>query len=388
MATRSPTSASATKIIITDATLETFTFSLSGNTLTYTGGTLTFSGGVNGTISASAVAGGGVQLILAQTVQAGVDPAGDFNGDGKDDLIWRRGDGAFTEWLGQPNGGFVSNDANAWTALPTSWRVVGSGDFDGDGRDDLIWRDDRGVFTSWLGQANGGFVSNDANAWRSDIPVTWQVAGTGDFNGDNRDDVLWRREDGAFTEWLGQANGGFTSNDANAWNSVPSNWHIVGIGDFNGDNRDDVIWRRDDGAFTNWLGQANGGFVSNDANAWRTDIPTSWQVAGTGDFNGDGRADILWRRDDGAFTDWLGQASGGFTSNDANAWAVLPTSWKIVATGDFNGDGRDDIAWRRDDGAFTDWLGQSNGGFASNDANALRVDIPHSWQVQLGDQLV
>jgi Ca2+-binding RTX toxin-like protein len=376
------------KIIITDATLETFSFSLSDSTLTYTGGTLTFSGGVNGTISASAVAGGGVQLMLAQTVQAGVDPAGDFNGDGKDDLIWRRGDGAFTEWLGQPNGGFASNDANAWTALPTSWRVVGSGDFNGDGRDDLIWRNDRGVFTSWLGHANGGFVSNDANAWRSDIPVTWQVAGTGDFNGDNRDDVLWRREDGAFTEWLGQANGGFTSNDANAWNSVPTNWHIVGIGDFNDDNRDDVIWRRDDGAFTNWLGQASGGFVSNDADAWRSDIPIDWQVAGTGDFNGDGRADILWRRDDGAFTDWLGQASGGFTSNDANAWTVLPTSWKIVATGDFNGDGRDDIAWRRDDGTLTDWLGQSNGGFASNDANAWRIDIPQSWQVQLGDQLI
>jgi hypothetical protein len=46
------------------------------------------------------------------------------------------------------------------------------------------------------------------------------------------------------------------------------------------------------------------------------------------------------------------------------------------------------LNWRRDDGAFTDWLGQSNGGFASNDANAWRIDIPHSWQVQLGDQLV
>jgi hypothetical protein len=78
--------------------------------------------------------------------------------------------------------------------------------------------------------------------------------------------------------------------------------------------------RRDDGAFTNWLGQPNGGFVSNDAHAWAV-IPTNWQVVGTGDFNGDGKDDVLWRRDDGAFTAWLAKDGGGFVSNDANSWA-------------------------------------------------------------------
>ena len=103
---------------------------------------------------------------------------------------------------------------------------------------------------------------------------------------------------------------------------------MVGTGDFNGDNRDDVAWRRDDGAFTVWLGQANGGFVTNDANAWAA-VPTSWQVAATGDYNGDGRDDIAWRNSNGTFTNWLGQANGGFISNDANAWTVLTTAWHV-----------------------------------------------------------
>ena len=295
---------------------------------------------------------------------------GDFNGDGIDDIIWRRDDGAFTEWLGQSNGDFVSNDANAFhTDIGLDWRVIGTGDFNGDGYSDVIWRRDDGAFTEWLGQSNGGFVSNDANAWHSDIPTSWQVVGTGDFNGDGFSDIVWRRDDGAFTDWLGQANGGFVSNDANAWTILTTDWQVGGTGDFNGDGRTDILWRRVDGAFTNWLaqmGQANGGFVSNDANAWHSDIGLDWRIAGVGDINGDGRDDVLWRRDDGAFTDWLGQTDGGFVSNDASAWRTdIPTAWNLAGVGDFNGDGRDDVLWATDDGRLETWTGDTTGGLLS-----------------------
>ena len=71
-------------------------------------------------------------------------------------------------------------------------------------------------------------------------------------------------------------------------------------------------------------------------------------------------------------------------SNDANAWSILPTSWQVAAIGDYNGDGRDDIAWRNSNGAFTNWLGQANGGFISNDANAWTV-LTTAWHVQAQD---
>ncbi|MBV1691747.1 VCBS repeat-containing protein [Novosphingobium sp. G106] len=374
------------KIHITDASLAGFAFALSGSTLTYTGGSLTLQAALpdHYHLVASAAGGGGVDLTLAADLPSYTNNglSGDFNGDGRDDLVWRHDNGAFTDWLGQKSGGFVSNDANAFANLPTSWHVAGAGDFNGDGRDDLVWRNDNGSFTSWLGQPNGGFVSNDANAWNN-VPTSWHVAGTGDFNGDGRDDLVWRNDNGSFTSWLGQPNGGFVSNDANAWNNVPTSWHVAGTGDFNGDGRDDLIWRNDNGSFTEWLGQKSGGFTSNDANAWNT-VPTAWHVVGTGDFNGDGRDDIVWRNDNGAFTEWLGQSSGGFASNDANAWAVLPASWKVAGTGDYNGDGRTDITWRNDNGASTDWLALPTGGFVSNDANAWNV-LPNEWKVQIAD---
>ncbi len=55
----------------------------------------------------------------------------------------------------------------------------------------------------------------------------------------------------------------------------------------------------------------------------------SWQVADIGDFNGDGYDDIVWRNDDGSFTNWLGQSNGGFVSNDAHAWTVLTNAWQV-----------------------------------------------------------
>jgi hypothetical protein len=201
-----------------------------------------------------------------------------------------------------------------------------------------------------------------------------------DFNGDGRSDILWRQLGGALTNWLGQANGGFVINDANAYQPVPTNWAVAATGDFNGDGRDDVLWRRDSGSITDWLGQANGGFVINDANALQW-VPSDWQIAGSGDFNGDGRDDVLWRRDDGSITDWLGKANGGFTINDSQALQWVPRDWQIAGTGDFNGDGRDDILWRRDDGSVTDWLGQADGGFAINDVNALQW-ISADWLIQ------
>ena len=311
-------------------------------------------------------------------------PGLDFNGDGRDDIFWRNStNGYVTNWLGQPDGGFVSNDANAMDR----WAIgvfEGFGDFNGDGRTDTLMRTSTGNLYESLTYPEGAHYFHWSGSFVRNVPTNWSIAGTGDFNGDGRDDILWRRDDGALTNWLAVPQDpsfiNFVSNDSAALSFVPTYWKVVGTGDFNGDGRSDIIWRRDDGAFTSWLAQPNGGFVSNDSKAW-ADVPTYWTVVGTGDFNGDGKDDVLWRRDDGAFTAWLAQAGGGFVSNDAHAWAVVPTNWHVVGTGDYNGDGRDDVLWRREDGALTNWLAQPNGGFVSNDAHAWH-DVPNYWVIQ------
>ena len=367
------------RIVFSDASLSGFTFTVSGATLTYSGGLLNLTGGVSGTLVASVASGGGVQLAFQTVVGPVNDVRNDFNGDGRSDILWRNVDGQMSNWLGQANGGFVQNNANAAAVVPTSWQIAGTGDFNGDGRDDILWRNTDGQLSNWLATASGGFTQNNANA-AAVVSTAWQVVGTGDFNGDGRDDILWRNTNGTVTDWLGTAAGGFIANDANAARFVPTSWTVVGTGDFNGDGRDDILWRNSNGQVSNWLGQANGGFILNDANAL-TNVDTAWKVVGTGDFNGDGRDDILWRNDNGQLSNWLGQANGGFVNNGAVSGAFVPLAWSVVAIGDYNGDGRDDILWRNSNGTVTDWLGNTNGSFTPNDANAATV-VPTAWHVQ------
>ena len=108
-------------------------------------------------------------------------------------------------------------------------------------------------------------------------------------------------------------------------------------------------------------------------------MPNVWHIVGTGDFNGDGRSDVLWRADDGRLNEWLGQANGGFASNDGIVNVVVPTDQHILQIGDFNGDAIDDLFWRGDDGSVREWLGQSNGSFVNNGVTAA---VSTLWHVQ------
>ena len=86
-----------------------------------------------------------------------------------------------------------------------------------------------------------------------------------------------------------------------------------------------------------------------------------------GDFNGNGRDDLMWRNEAGALSEWLTDEGGRFAWNPVVGY-LLPTEWEVVATGDYNGDGRDDLLWRHSDGTVTNWLGQNDGDFFSNHA--------------------
>jgi hypothetical protein len=52
------------------------------------------------------------------------------------------------------------------------------------------------------------------------------VVAIGDYNGDGRDDILWRNSNGIVTDWLANANGSFTPNDTAAAQAVPTAWHV------------------------------------------------------------------------------------------------------------------------------------------------------------------
>ena len=90
--------------------------------------------------------------------------------------------------------------------------------------------------------------------------------------------------------------------------------------------------------------------VSGVAGAGKGDsIPTisdpNWEIVGRGDFNGDGKPDILWRNTaTGANAVWF---MDGVTLRGIADLPGLPnTDYAIVAVADFNNDTKPDILWR------------------------------------------
>lgn len=304
--------------------------------------------------------------------------ANDFNGDGRSDILFRESDGAIFNILGQPDGAFKNNGDNSWMHGGADWGVAGIGDFNGDGRSDILWRNSDGLIFNGSSSSTGGPQDNYDNGWLM-VDNAWQIAGVGDFNGDGRADILVRDASGTIKNYLGQSTGGFVENSANLFTTVSPDWRVAGIGDFNGDGRDDIMWRHTSGAIFDFLGSEKGGVVNNGDNSW-TAVETSWRFVGSGDFDGDGRSDVLWRNDGGAMWDFLGTASGGVRNNGDNSWTMTPASLQIVSLADFNGDGRDDILWRDAAGTITDSLGTAAGSFSPNPATRVEVD-PH-WLVQ------
>jgi hypothetical protein len=108
-------------------------------------------------------------------------------------------------------------------------------------------------------------------------------------------------------------------------------------------------------------------------------VPSNWVMAGTGDFNGDGNIDILWQDSiTGTVAIWYLNSAGGIQSTASVAAVPPSTTWTIVQTGDYNGDGHSDILWADRSGNLAIWFM-----FGSNIASTAGLgNIGTTWQVQ------
>jgi len=124
------------------------------------------------------------------------------------------------------------------------------------------------------------------------------------------------------------------------------------LGDFNGDHKADILWRIDwTGSDAMWL--MNG--ATKSLGQYIETSPSRWIVAGIGDFDGDTHADILWRDPvTGENAIWL---MNGTTKTLGAYIESAGPEWVVAGIGDFNGDHKADILWRNlATGADAMWL--------------------------------
>ncbi|WP_224367865.1 FG-GAP-like repeat-containing protein [Hyalangium versicolor] len=332
---------------------------------------------------------------------------GDFDADGRGDLVALSSNGAGT-WATSIDVNLVDSYTH-WTITvpantPKHMRNGGSavyrtfaGDFDGDGRDDLatISPNGGGGWASWWSmELSRGSLSFSSVTWASSTPQHMRNGGvaiyktlSGDFNGDGRTDLLTLSPDagGGWRDWVSMdlsTGAGFSST---IWlTPTPLRMREGGtsatyesfVGDFNGDGRSDVatLSRDATGSWSNNILvdlSTGSGFVTQ---WWRATTPLHMRNGGSdslynvfvGDFDGDGRSDLatISPNGGGGWASWLAVERSSGTGFISEVWAS-PTpqhmrngganATYLTTVGDFNGDGRTDFATLSPDagGAWT-----------------------------------
>jgi hypothetical protein len=273
------------------------------------------------------------------TVTYTLTATGDFNGDGITDIITRDpGSGAEILRISKLNAGNWSGWQNYWSPWPATQTEVYVGDFNGDGKDDILTRDPS-TGGAVLRQSTGTGWVNYWAAW----PANYSEVYIGDFNGDSKADILTRDPSTGYAVIrLSNTTGGNWSGWQNYWSPWPATQTEVYIGDFNGDEKDDIL-TRDPLTGGAVLRQSTGTGWVNYWAAW----PVNYTEVYVGDFNGDGRADILTRNPStGAAVLRQSVVTGGNWSGWSAVWAAWPINYTEVYVGDFNGDSKADILTR------------------------------------------
>jgi hypothetical protein len=278
--------------------------------------------------------------------------AGDFNGDGKEDLA--------TVWN---DAGMTSMDVYVSTGtafIKQRWAtrqgdvIAGMlwfvGDFDGDSQDDLaVTWNNAGMISVDVYVSTGTAFSKQRWATQQGAVMDGMLWFTGDFDGDGREDLAVTWSDAGMTtmDVYGSTGTGFTKQ---RWATRQGN--VIGgmlwfVGDFSGDGKEDLAVTWNDSGMTTMdvYGSTGTGFTKQRWATRQGDVIAGmlWFV---GDFNGDGRDDLAVRWDNAGMNNIDVYASTG-AAFTIQRWVTRQGTvidgmhW---FPGDFSGDGKDDLA--------------------------------------------
>src|SRR5580658_7404460 len=302
---------------------------------------------------AAPVANGQVSFFTPPTY-AGSGPifVADFNGDGKPDIL--ASDGTLN--LGKGDGTFT-------TGTPVTGTPLAVADFNGDGKPDVL-EQGTGTLLVLLGNGDGTFQAPISTASGASLgPVA-----AGDLNGDSKADVVGVFN-GSLMVYISNGDGTFKSEPAYNIGVSPT---LLSLGDFNGDSKTDVALSAsgNGGAGTEivFLGNGDGTFQATPkTSAGLYSILDDYENAAAGDFNGDGKLDLVvsgcnaLNCSPSSVNIFLGNGDGTFQAPVA-AISIASLGAPLAAV-DLNGDGKLDLVVG---GAVAEiWLGNGDGTFSN-----------------------
>jgi hypothetical protein len=275
---------------------------------------------------------------------------GDFNGDGNLDLvIANTGTPYLTTLLGDGKGGFKASAHSPFaTASHPHVHGVPVGDFNGDGKLDV-------VTDSWGNNQMLMFAGDGAG--KLNLPgKTFDVGKrpyerlrVADFNKDGIPDVVTTDLDqNAVTILLGDGHGGFREASGSPFAAGVGPW-AVAIDDVNKDGNLDLVVIpyapevKDPKqlGMSVLLGDGRGGFKTMQGSPFSLTGCGGPQLVAVGDLNGDGLRDVVVScAQSNSILFYMGTREGGF---QISSKSLKDIGWSGLAVGDLNGDGKDDV---------------------------------------------
>lgn len=270
------------------------------------------------------------------TLQSGQTATGDINGDGLTDVLRLEGNTLRFSLAG--GGAFLAPSSVVWGS--GTWTNFTVGDVNGDGLSDVMARQNG----EWWVALSNGTSFNDETNWVTWSTTNWVDVFLADVDNDRKADLVTRNSNSVW--YVAKSNGSAFTGTASwaPWASYSQTWDLIAVVDVNGDGQADVLGK----TAANWyVGTSNGtSFTSSLWAGWNSSI--IWKDARVGDFNGDGKTDITARHKDSGIWYVATSNSNGSASGPASQWVTwsATANWQDVTVGDFNGDGKADLAGR------------------------------------------